>query len=1071
MKIDFVLGLRGRLILLLLAAFTALTGMSLWHLIEHREKLLSHVSAGLLDNARLIAARQQHIATRAEAILNGLMLRPELAPDVPAGTCAQFLTARLTQAPEFIQAGRVRPAGDVSCAAVPATDHVSVADHSWFQQALRSHDMVVSDVLIGRILKRPTIAFAKAQRDTAGRVTGVFYLALDLTWLHHDLTETRLPEGAQLTVVDAGGDVVVRHPDLNDLTGKNIADQPLFRHVAAAPEGTFEETGLDGVRRLYAFTPLPETASGRLTLWLSLPKAVVAAPVERELWSSLAFALGMLVITLGLLMLVGNRMVVRPLMTMMRKTERFRAGDHAVRTGLPHTRDDIGQLARMLDETADAVQDGERKLAFSNRALRVLSAGNRTLLRSKAEQELLEQMCHAIVEAGGYRMAWVGYAEADKRVKLVASACTPVDFTDSLDISWDDTESGRGPTGTAIRKGVAVAVNDTLTDPAYAPWREQARQAGYASSLALPLRIKDKVIGAITLCATEPDAFDADVVALLNECADDLAFGIAARRADTELQDTQEALRVVEDRFRQVATASLDALFILVSLRDAQGAIVDFEFIDVNPNGEVLLGRSRDEVIGQKLCEMIPINRTDGFFDKYVAVVETGTPLEEEFPIDTPEIHAKWLRHQIVPVGDGIAIFSRDITPWKESAAQARRQDALRTQILEAAGEGIFGVDQEGRATFINPAALAMLQWTEADLIGEIMHDLHHHTRADGTPYPHEDCPLHAAYRDGKIHRVADEVYWRQDGTSFPVEYVTTPTRDEAGELTGAVVSFSDITVRRQAEQRLAESELRARSAMESMRDAFVIVEAAGGTITYWNAAATEIFGYAHEEAIGQGLHELLPAQRFRKAATAGMEHFAHTGEGAAIGKTTELFALHKDGHEFPIELSLSRMDLGGTRYAIGIARDITEKKAAAAELEAHRDHLEELVAERTAQLREAQGRAEAANQAKSAFLANMSHEIRTPMNAILGLTHLMKRAGTTPGQTERLDKIGNAGRHLLSIINDILDLSKIEAGKLQLEATNFALSAVLDNVASIISESASDKGLRVEIDRDAVPV
>jgi PAS domain S-box-containing protein len=117
-----------------------------------------------------------------------------------------------------------------------------------------------------------------------------------------------------------------------------------------------------------------------------------------------------------------------------------------------------------------------------------------------------------------------------------------------------------------------------------------------------------------------------------------------------------------------------------------------------------------------------------------------------------------------------------------------------------------------------------------------------------------------------------------------------------------------------------------------------------------------------------------------------------------------------------------------------------------------------------------ARRRAESANQAKSAFLANMSHEIRTPMNAILGLTHLL-RNGATPEQEERLDKIDGAGRHLLSVINDILDTSKIEAGKLQLELDDFALDAVLDHVRSMISDAARAKGLTVEVDGDAVPI
>ncbi len=147
--------------------------------------------------------------------------------------------------------------------------------------------------------------------------------------------------------------------------------------------------------------------------------------------------------------------------------------------------------------------------------------------------------------------------------------------------------------------------------------------------------------------------------------------------------------------------------------------------------------------------------------------------------------------------------MSGDATERKqaeEALEQLRRQNEL---ILHAAGEGIYGLDVHGNTTFVNPAAARMIGWKAEELIGKPQHDILHHSKSDGTPFPKEECPIYAAFRDGAVHHVTDEVFWRKDGTSFPVEYISTPIRDERGKLVGAVVTFKDITDRKRAEQAL----------------------------------------------------------------------------------------------------------------------------------------------------------------------------------------------------------------------------------------------------------------------------
>ncbi|MEL7511856.1 MAG: PAS domain-containing protein, partial [Cyanobacteria bacterium J06554_3] len=135
--------------------------------------------------------------------------------------------------------------------------------------------------------------------------------------------------------------------------------------------------------------------------------------------------------------------------------------------------------------------------------------------------------------------------------------------------------------------------------------------------------------------------------------------------------------------------------------------------------------------------------------------------------------------------------------------ATLKRQYQL---LLNAVGEGIYGLDLQGNVTFVNPAAAAMIDWPMAELIGQSMHRVLHYAHQDGSHYPREDCPIYAALHDGSTHRVTNEVFWRKDGTSFPVEYISTPMRDEQGNVIGAVVTFRDITQRQWAESILQQT-------------------------------------------------------------------------------------------------------------------------------------------------------------------------------------------------------------------------------------------------------------------------
>jgi diguanylate cyclase (GGDEF)-like protein/PAS domain S-box-containing protein len=269
--------------------------------------------------------------------------------------------------------------------------------------------------------------------------------------------------------------------------------------------------------------------------------------------------------------------------------------------------------------------------------------------------------------------------------------------------------------------------------------------------------------------------------------------------------------------------------------------------------------------------------------------------------------------------------LQNEISAHKRVEETLRQSEESKRLLLHAVGEGIFGVDATGRATFINPAALFMLGFAEEEMLGQFIHGLIHHSREDGSHYPLEDCPMYASYTKGVDRRVTDEVFWSKGGNRIPVEYSSTPLiRDN--KVMGAVVNFRDITERKLAEEALRESESRMRAITDSAHNAMLMMDPEG-RISYWNPAAERILGYTSAEAIGQKLHPLIAPSRYHDAHHAAFPLFQQTGQGAAVGKTVELEARRKDGTEISVQLSLSAVHMKGAWHAVGILRDITERK------------------------------------------------------------------------------------------------------------------------------------------------
>jgi PAS domain S-box-containing protein len=288
-----------------------------------------------------------------------------------------------------------------------------------------------------------------------------------------------------------------------------------------------------------------------------------------------------------------------------------------------------------------------------------------------------------------------------------------------------------------------------------------------------------------------------------------------------------------------------------------------------------------------------------------------------------------------------------------------------------------------------------------------------------------------------------ETVQWEvQNPTNGHWHYVlNAPIRQLDGSIFKQSV-IQNITERKRTE------EARLRGITDSAQDAILMMDPRG-EISFWNPAAESIFGYSAEEAMGKNLHQLLVPERYLAAACAAFPEFQRTGRGIAIGKTLELLAVRKDGVEIAVDLSLSAFSLNGEWHAIGILRDVTERKC----------HEAELI--------QAREQAETANRAKSMFLATMSHELRTPLNAILGFAELLELEMADRGISDwhaEIQKIRRAGGHLLELISDVMDLSKIEAGKMELQAEDFDMAPLVREVVTSVEPLAAKNRVEVRV-------
>ena len=498
----------------------------------------------------------------------------------------------------------------------------------------------------------------------------------------------------------------------------------------------------------------------------------------------------------------------------------------------------------------------------------------------------------------------------------------------------------------------------------------------------------------------------------------------------------------------------------------------DFRLIDVNQSTIKAAKKTKEELIGKTYLEISP-EITSQLFDFCIQVVLKGKSDKIEIAGSTSEswfaVSAYSLRREI------LAIVAYDITESKKISQELKssvEQARARSQELEKV------LDSVPAAVWIahDPLGLKITgnkysyHWLDLPLGANISKSAPEGERPetfiirkDGRELAPEEMPVQLSARGEELRDFEFTLVYR-DGSERHVLGNAVPLLDEKGNPTGSVSSFMDITARKKAEEELLESEQKWATTLASIGDA-VIATDPDGLIIFMNSEAEELTGWRAQEVLNTPImgvfqiiyeHTRLPAEnpllKARKRKTSGL--------------TEEMLLISKDGREIPIDHNeaLIKTKDGGV---VIVFRDISEQRRSEEFMKNYSLNLEETVRIRTAELQAAKEHAESADLLKSAFLATMSHELRTPLNSIIGFSGILLRE--IPGslneeQKKQLGMIQVSGRNLLSLINEILDLSKIEAGQLTIHNENLNLLEVLEEVLKTEIPHANSKGISLKL-------
>jgi PAS domain S-box-containing protein len=610
--------------------------------------------------------------------------------------------------------------------------------------------------------------------------------------------------------------------------------------------------------------------------------------------------------------------------------------------------------------------EAEEKVRRLNRALRARSEFSSALIRAEHEDELVVSVCRILVERGGYRMSWVGYPEHNeaKSVRLVATAGIEAGYLDAAGITWADTERGRGPVGTCLRTGKPVITHNITTDPQMAPWRDAALERGYASHAAFPLLHNAETLGSLAVYATRPDAFDASEVALLNELANDLAFGIATLRTRAAHDRAEAALQkrlryeraltmisgilrsasavsdVIDEVLRVMLQASeMDRAYLFENHYDPQRGLClsqtnecvregispqidrpelqDVAYADASPSGWLLDGFLHRQPRRGPVSVMPDAEReileSQDIKDVVILPVYAGSDFWGFLGFDDCTTTGRFDDDDVALLQNVADLIGWHLAAARDSQVLRESQRSLSTLMSNLPGMAYrCRNDRHWTMEFISDGALQLTGYAVADLtqnacisFADVIHPDDRDTVWSQVQTALEQRrPFEVTYR---IVTAAGETKWVwEQGRG-----VTSP----AGNLLALEGFILDVTAQKSAEDTLEKFRLLS----EHAHDIILFLRPRDGRILEINRAACETYGYQRTELLTKTVFDLRADDR-----EVVQRQMRLAEEGGLLFET-----LHKrrDGSTFPVEVSSRTAQVGGETLVLSVVRDLTARK------------------------------------------------------------------------------------------------------------------------------------------------